>query len=145
MIRGVSIYPREKFCTDQGCVYKWAQPQDPFFEKFGEVYFSSIVPGVIKGWNIHTISDMNLVCISGSVRFVLYDRRSDSPTKGTIQEFTIGRDSYDLVHIPHGVAFSWKALGSDEALIGNLATQAYAQGELIKIDPKSGEIPYQWQ
>ena len=144
MIKGVGVYPRKKICTDQGCVYKWVGVHDPFFEKFGEIYFSSILPGVIKGWNVQTISDTNMICIIGAIHLVLYDRRIDSPTHGMIQEVVISNDVYDLVHIPYGVAFSWKAMGEHEAFVGNLATETYTPEELIKIDAHTGEIPYQW-
>lgn len=121
------------------------QADDAFFERFGEAYVSSVVPGMIKGWNLHTRTDANIVCIAGNIKLVLYDHRKDSSTVGTVQEVMIGRDNYNLVHIPHGVAFSWKALGDEEALIANCATYAYEPGECVKIDVKSGEIPYQWQ
>jgi len=144
MINGVAVYPRKKFCTDQGCIYKWVQPDDPFFEQFGEVYFSSIVPGVVKGWNLHAKLDANMVCVVGSIKIVLCDRRPDSSTVGAIKEVTMGSESYNLLHIPHGVAFSWKVLGKETALLGNFATEPYEAGELTKIDITSAEIPYQW-
>ena len=125
-------------------MYTWARPQDPFFKQFGEVYFSSIFPGVIKGWNLHARSDTNIVCVKGSIKIALCDRRSDSSTIGAIQEITIGHESYNLVHIPHGIAFSWRALGKEDALVGNLATELYDPKELTKIDIQSGEIPYKW-
>lgn len=145
MIHGVDIQSRKKMCNEQGCVYEIMQADDVFFEQFGNVYISSIIPGVVKGWNIHTRTDTNIVCIAGNVKFVLYDRRKDSSTEGAVQEITIGRDNYNLVHIPYGVAFSWKNLGSDEALVANCATRVYDAEESLKIDVKSKEIPYQWQ
>ena len=145
MINGVGIYPREKFCNDQGCVYKMMQSDDRFFEHFGEVYFSSIKPDVIKGWNLHTRADMNMTCIDGTIRLVLYDRRPDSPSTGEIQEITMGERNYCLVHIPYGIAFSWKVLDGDSALIANCATLPHDPEECIKISLTSGDIPYQWK
>lgn len=144
MINGVGIYPRQKFCNDQGCVYKMIQDDDVFFERFGEIYFSFIKPGVIKGWNIHTRMDVNMACVNGTVLLVLYDRRPDSSSTGVIQEIIIGERDYCLVHIPHGVAFSWKALDDKSALIANCATLPHSQEELIKISLTSSDIPYTW-
>ena len=145
MIEGVTIIPLPKFCNDQGCVYKMLSENDPFFRHFGEIYFSSILPGVIKGWNLHTRIDANIACVSGDVRLVLYDRRSDSISSKTIQEVVIGEENYCLVQIPHGVAYSWQALGDKQALIGNCATASHDPQESIKIALASGEIPYQWK
>ncbi|MDP3779204.1 MAG: dTDP-4-dehydrorhamnose 3,5-epimerase family protein [bacterium] len=144
MIHGVSIHPRQKICNEQGCIYKIISSNDTFFERFGEAYVSSIAPGVIKGWNVHTRMNVNLACIAGNIKLVLFDRRKESETAGEAQEVMIGDDSYALVHIPHGVAFSWKVLGEAAAMIANCATLPYDAGELIKIDIAGGEIPYQW-
>lgn len=144
MINGVCVYPRQKICNNKGCVYKMIQSNDTFFERFGEVYFSSLKPNVIKGWNLHTRADMNLACVTGTIHLVLYDRRPDSPSMGAIQEVTMGERDYCLVHIPHGVAFSWKALDNASALIANCATLSYTPEELIKISIASPDIPYTW-
>lgn len=145
MINDVCVYPRQKFCNDQGCVYKMMQESDECFERFGEVYFSSLKPDVIKGWNLHTRADMNMICISGDIQLVLYDQRSDSSSIGAIQEIVVGERNYCLVHIPHGVAFSWKALDRNSALIANCATLPHDPKELIKISLVSPDIPYQWK
>lgn len=145
MINGVGIYPRQKFCNEQGCVYKMMQDSDECFERFGEVYFSYIKPDVVKGWNVHTRADMNMACINGTIELVLYDRRADSPSIGTIQEIVIGERNYCLVHIPHGIAFSWKAIDGHSALVANCATLLHDPEEFTKISIASGEIPYQWK
>ena len=145
MINGVGIYPRQVFCNDQGCVYTMMQRSDECFERFGEVYFSYIKSDVIKGWNLHARADMNMACITGTIQLVLYDRRADHASAGAIQEIIIGERDYRLVHIPHGVAFSWKALDGQEALIANCATLLHDPKELTKISITSSEIPYQWK
>lgn len=145
MINGVGIYPRQKFCNEQGCVYKMIQSDDECFDRFGEVYFSYIKSDVIKGWNLHARADMNIACIDGTIRLVFYDCRTDSSSMGAIQEVIIGERDYHLVHIPHGVAFSWKALDGQGALIANCATLPHDPEELTNISIASGEIPYQWK
>lgn len=145
LINDVCVYPRQKFCNDQGCVYKMMQSSDECFERFGEVYFSSLKPDIIKGWNLHTRADMNMVCVCGDIQLVLYDRRTDSSSMGAIQEIIIGERNYCLLHIPHGVAFSWKALDGKSALIANCATLSHDPEELVKISLVSGDIPYQWK
>ncbi|MEK7074202.1 MAG: dTDP-4-dehydrorhamnose 3,5-epimerase family protein [Patescibacteria group bacterium] len=145
MIDGVGIYPRQMFCNEQGCVYRVMRNDDECFERFGEAYISSIKPGVVKGWNLHTRADMNIACIQGIIRLVLYDQRQDSPSRGVIEEITMGKDNYCLVHIPHGVAFSWKVLNRDEAYLMNCSTLPHDPDELLKMDIIGSDIPYQWK
>jgi dTDP-4-dehydrorhamnose 3,5-epimerase len=121
------------------------QHDDKCFERFGEVYFSSIKPNVIKGWNFHMRADMNMVCIVGTIQLVLYDHRTNSASARKIQEIIIGEHDYRLIHIPHGVAFSWKALDGHGAVIASCATLPYDPEELTKINLASGGIPYQWK
>ena len=35
---------------ERGTIYHMLKSTDPHFTKFGEIYFSSIYPGVVKGW-----------------------------------------------------------------------------------------------
>ena len=145
MINGVYVRELQKFCNDQGCVLKMLSENDFYFDRFGEIYFSSIMPGVVKGWNVHTRQDANMVCISGNVQLVLYDRRSDSESFQAIQEVSMGENHYCLVQIPPGIAYSWKAHDGKSALIANCATLPHDPQESIKIALTSNEIPYQWK
>ena len=49
MIEGVRITPLKTFSDERGSVKKMMSCVDPIFKKFGEVYFSVILPGKIKG------------------------------------------------------------------------------------------------
>ena len=70
---------------------------DPHFTKFGEIYFSKIYRGAIKGWYIHERVTLNYCVVYGMVKLVLYDPREDSRTKGNLVELFIGDDNYCLV------------------------------------------------
>ena len=54
MIDGVMVIPLKKICDERGMIMHMLKSTDPHFEKFGEVYFSTAYPGVIKGWHEHT-------------------------------------------------------------------------------------------
>ena len=73
---------------------------DPHFIQFGEIYFSTIYKGVIKGWHRHLEMTLNYACISGRVKLVIYDDRENSPTRGAIMEQFLGPEHYALVQIP---------------------------------------------
>ena len=53
---------------------------DPHFIDFGEIYFTSIYPGVVKGWHRHREMTLNYACIFGRIKLVLYDDRPGSAT-----------------------------------------------------------------
>lgn len=57
----------------KGSVVKVLQKSDGSFEGFGELYFSFVNFGQIKGWKKHRVYSLNLVVVSGSVTFAIYD------------------------------------------------------------------------
>ena len=117
---------------------------DPLFQEFGEIYFSSVNPGKIKGWTVHKTADINLSCIYGHIKCVLADLREGSVTKGAIEEVMLGGDDYVILHVPHGIAVAFEGGDDVPAMLANCSTLPHSPDEMIKIDPHSGEINYQW-
>ena len=117
---------------------------DPHFEGFGEIYFSVVYPGVVKGWHLHKRMTLNYAVVFGMIKLVLYDPRENSPTKGEIQELFIGEDNYVFVKIPPGIWNGFKGMGVKPAIVGNCATIPHDPDELVRLDPFSKEIPYDW-
>ena len=64
---------------------------DPNFDEFGEIYFSKVNPGIVKGWHLHKEMTLNYLLITGEILVVLYDDRENSPTKGLYQEIPLSR------------------------------------------------------
>ena len=77
MIEGVIITPLRRIPDERGTIMHMMRNDSPAFTKFGEIYFSSVYPGVIKAWHIHDIMTLNYYVVSGTIKFVLYDERSD--------------------------------------------------------------------
>jgi len=144
MIAGVNITPLKKIPDEKGTVMHMLKSTDPHFIGFGEIYFSTIYPGVVKGWHIHKKMTVNNAVIVGRVKLVLYDMRENSPTKGELMELFIGEDNYVLVQIPPGVASGWKAIGNERAIMANCGTIPHNPDEMIRIDPFDKNIPYKW-
>ena len=82
------------------------------FERFGEIYFSTVYPGVVKGWHIHKRMTLNYAVPVGMVKLVCYDDRADSPTRGEVQELHVGELNYALVTIPPLVWNGFKGEGT---------------------------------
>ncbi len=144
MIEGVKIIKRDKIVDERGIVLHMLRNDDEHFEQFGEIYFSVIFPGVIKGWHIHKKMTLNYAVIVGNIKLVLYDQREESSTYGELQEIYLGEDNYCLVQIPPHIVNGFKAIGNEKAIVANCATHPHDPDEIVRIDPFSGEIPYDW-
>ena len=144
MIDGVKIKPLKKICDERGMVMHMLRCDDPEFEKFGEIYFSCIYPGVVKGWHIHKKMTLNYAVIKGMIKLVLYDDRLKSPTKGELMDIHMGDDNYVLATIPPQVWNGFKGIGTEMAIVANCATQPYNPDEISRLDPIKNKIPYNW-
>ena len=114
------------------------------FEAFGEIYFSCVFPGAIKAWHIHKRMTLNYAVPLGGIRFVLYDDRPDSPTRGEVQEMVLGPDNYRLVTVPPMIWNGFKGLGSETSIVANCATIPHDPDEIVRRDPMDSTIPYDW-
>ncbi|MCL5126325.1 MAG: dTDP-4-dehydrorhamnose 3,5-epimerase family protein [Deltaproteobacteria bacterium] len=144
MINGVFVRPLTRIPDERGMIMHMLRMDDPDFEKFGEIYFSVIYAGVVKGWHLHKEMTLNYVVVSGLIKLVLYDDRVDSTTKGQLQELFIGETNYSLVHIPPGVWNGFKGIGTTAAIVANLSTIPHDPSEIVRMDPFSNHIPYDW-
>lgn len=120
---------------------------DEFFTQFGQVYLSTIYPGVVKGWHFHKVQTDNIAIIKGMVKFVLYDDRPESVTRGEIVELFIGEQNPVLVVVPPGVIHGMKGIGLEPALMINCPTEPYdpAQPDEFRRPPDDPAIPYDWR
>jgi dTDP-4-dehydrorhamnose 3,5-epimerase len=144
MIDGVEINQLNIIPDERGMILKMLRNDDPVFEEFGEIYFSLIYPGVVKGWHIHKKMTLNYAVISGLIKLVLYDDRDASPTKGEVQEIFLGRENYKLVTIPPMVWNGFKGIGTESAIVANCATLPHDPNEIERMDPFENNIPYYW-
>ena len=144
MINGVLVKPLSQIPDERGKIMHMLRADDPYFEQFGEIYFSVVYPGVIKGWHLHKEMTLNYAVISGMIKLVLYDPREDSTTKGEIQELFIGEDNYVLVKIPPSIWNGFKGIGAKPAIVANCATMPYHPDEIERLDPFVSDIPYEW-
>jgi len=145
MIEGVVVKELAVIPDERGRVMPMLRITDREFERFGEIYFSTVYPGVVKGWHLHTKMTLHYAVVSGMVKLVLYDERPDSPTGGRIQELFIGEDNYVLVKVPPGVWNGFEGLGVKEAILANCASHAHDPREIVRRDPRTETIPYRWK
>ncbi|MDR3414442.1 MAG: dTDP-4-dehydrorhamnose 3,5-epimerase family protein [Formivibrio sp.] len=144
MISGVQIIPLRQIVDERGKIMHMLRADADHFVSFGEIYFSCVNPGAIKAWHIHKIMTLNYAVPFGQIKFVLYDDREDSPTRGEIQEIFLGPDSYNLVVVPPLVWNGFKGIGTTPALIANCASIPHNAGEIERKNPFDPSIPYDW-
>lgn len=143
-IHDVRITPLRRIADERGAVFHMLREDAPVFERFGEIYFSLIYPGVVKGWHIHKRMTLNYAVPVGMVKLVCYDDREQSPTRGVVQEVHVGELNYALVTIPPLIWNGFKGEGDQPALVANCATAPHDPDEIDRLDPFTNEIPYDW-
>jgi dTDP-4-dehydrorhamnose 3,5-epimerase len=144
MIEGVKIIPLKQILDERGKIMHMLKTSDPHFDKFGEVYFSCVFPGVIKGWHIHELMTLNYAVPHGRIKLVLHDDRAGSSTRGKTQEIFLGPDNYQLVVIPPKVWNGFKGIGTEMALVANCSDIPHDPNEISRMDPFDPRIPYKW-
>ena len=145
MIEGVKITELKQILDERGKVMHMLRSDSAVFKSFGEIYFSCIYPGAIKGWHLHKKMILNYAVPHGNIKFVLYDDRPDSPTKGELQEIFMGEGHYCLVTVPFGVWNGFKGIGSNVAVVANCASISHDPEEIVRKDPFDKSIPYNWE
>jgi dTDP-4-dehydrorhamnose 3,5-epimerase len=144
MIDGVLITPLNQIVDERGKVMHVMRDDSEGFAGFGEIYFSSIYPGAIKGWHIHKKMTLNYAVPQGNIKFVLYDDRKGSSTKGEVQEIFLGPDKYCRVTVPPMIWNGFKGVGFETAIVANCASIAHDPDEIGRRDPFDPYIPYDW-
>lgn len=144
MIEGVKITPLKQILDERGKIMHMLRCTDSDYVSFGEIYFSCVYPGVIKGWHLHKKMILNYAVPHGKIKLVLYDGRQESPTHGEIQELFLGPDNYCLVTIPPFVWNGFKGVGTETAIVANCSSIPHDPNEIKRMDPFDHSIPYSW-
>ncbi|MBI5124427.1 MAG: dTDP-4-dehydrorhamnose 3,5-epimerase family protein [Candidatus Omnitrophica bacterium] len=147
MIKGVKVKKLKIIPDERGRLMEILRSDDEMFEKFGQVYMTTALPGVVKAWHWHKLQNDNFTCIYGKMRLALYDAREDSLTQGEVNEFMISPEDPMLVHIPKLIYHGFKCLGDSEALVINTVTEPYnyKNPDEFRVDPYDKTIPYDWR
>lgn len=144
MIDGVKVRPLKQILDERGKIMHFLRNDDPDFEKFGEAYFSQVLPGAIKAWHLHKAMTLNYVVVTGRIKLVLYDGREGSPTKGELMELFLSPEDHKRVTVPSGVWNGFKGVSPEPAIVANCATLPHDPAEIVRLDPFDPSIPYTW-
>lgn len=114
------------------------------FEKFGEIYFSTVVKNGIKAWHLHKEATLNYACVKGNVKLVLFDDRDLSSTKGKYQELILSPKNYFLVTIPPNIWNGFKNLDNEESIIANCLNIPHSEKEMVRESYDSKNFNFDW-
>src|SRR5271166_3885538 len=91
LIDGVRQRRAVTHVDERGTVCEMFNPAWGFDEApLSYVYQATLLPGYVKGWVLHYEQDDRLFFATGRLRIVLFDGRSDSPTRGVLNKFESG-------------------------------------------------------
>ena len=142
-VEGVTLTQLKTISNPKGEIKHALKAGEVDYCGFGEAYFSEVRYAEIKGWKKHSQMTLNIIVPLGQIRFVIYDDREDSRTKGIFSEVIIGVSSYHRLKIPPLVWVAFQGVSRDQNLLLNIAN--------IEHDPIESEnqalekINYNWE
>lgn len=146
LIDGVKVKATKVLPDERGRLGEILRNDDEIFEKFGQVYFTTTYPGIVKAWHWHKKQSDYFYVPKGSIKVGLYDNREGSKTKGCVNQIYMSEHIPAILRIPPGVCHGWMAIGQEEAYIINTPTEVYnpKDPDEFRIDPHDNDIPYDW-
>lgn len=108
------------------------------------LYQATVRPGKIKGWGVHRNHDDRVFTSQGTLKWVLYDDRADSPTHKLVNVIVMSEHNRGLLRIPSGVFHAVQNVGHTDALFINLPTRPYdhADPDKYRLPLNNDLIPY---
>jgi dTDP-4-dehydrorhamnose 3,5-epimerase len=147
LIDGVRIREARTIPDDRGtlCVAydpRWGFSDEPIVY----AYEVTIRPGAVKGWILHETYDDRLFLSAGSVKWVLYDDRTESPTRGRLTELYFDDHHRSLLRIPRGVWHAVQNVGTGDSRMINFPTEPYdyESPDKTRLPLDTDRIPYRF-
>ena len=133
LIPGVYLTPLRQIYVSEGDVFHAIKKSSEHFMGFGEAYFSLIHQNSIKGWKKHNQVTLNIVVPVGSIRFVIFDDRRESPANGTFWEVTIGEHNYCRLTVCPGLWVAFQGVSDKSNLLLNLIDEEHDPDEATNV------------
>jgi dTDP-4-dehydrorhamnose 3,5-epimerase len=123
---GVTLTPLKKITHPKGDIFHAMKASDDGFFGFGEAYFSTVNQGEVKGWKKHTEMTLNLVVVTGEIKFVVYDDNSFYSVK-------LSKNNYQRLTVEPGLWLAFKGVSAENMLL-NLASIEHNTNESENVD-----------
>ena len=141
-IEGVILTPLKKIDVPGGAVLHGMKKSDRGYCGFGEAYFSRVDSGIIKAWKKHNLMTLNLMVCEGKVKFVIYDDRLESVSKGIFFEVCLNQDFHCRLTVPPKVWMGFQGQDKNTSTLLNIVDIEHSPDELDRLEIP--EINYNW-
>jgi dTDP-4-dehydrorhamnose 3,5-epimerase len=128
------VYIPAKASMQGGSIYPVLSSNEPGFDGFGELYFSSIPPGVTKGWIKHTRMIMNLVVPFGEIDMYFVDDRAQSSTYQKKLQVKMSQANPARLTLPPEIWFAFRCRGEIESTLMNVSNILHDPAEFVRAD-----------
>lgn len=130
VIHDVILTPLRAIAAPGGEVLHAMTRNDPGFTGFGEAYFSTIEYRKVKAWKRHSSMTLNLMVPVGEIRFVVFDERPNSVSRGRNQIVQLSRaKNYLRLTVPPGVWMGFQGLSTTPSILLNIADMPHDPNE----------------
>lgn len=119
-IKGVEVKKLQIHADSRGMLMEILRSDDKMFKKFGQVYITTALPGVVKAWHFHQKQTDHFTCVHGLARLVLH-----SDDMGEFNEFVIGTRNPVLISIPPHIHHGFMNIGTEECIMINVPTGVF--------------------
>ncbi len=131
---GVTLTPLKQIKHPKGDIFHAMKASDDGFFGFGEVYFSTVNQGEVKGWKKHTEMTLNLVVVTGEIEFVVYDDNS-------FYSVNLSKNNYQRLTVEPGLWLAFRGVSIENMLL-NLASIEHNANESENVDLY--DFDYNW-
>ena len=131
---GVTLTPLKQITHPKGDIFHAMKASDDGFFGFGEVYFSTVNQGEVKGWKKHTEMTLNLVVVTGEIEFVVYDDNGFYSVK-------LSKNNYQRLTVEPGLWLAFRGVSVENMLL-NLASIEHNANESENVDLY--DFDYNW-
>jgi dTDP-4-dehydrorhamnose 3,5-epimerase len=87
---------------------------------------------------------VNYICVVGKIKLVLFDDRSESSTKGILDEIFLTTDNYSLVSVPPGIWNGFKSIENKFSIIANCSDIPHDKKEMLRRPFDDPYFNYNW-
>jgi dTDP-4-dehydrorhamnose 3,5-epimerase len=130
-----SVKSLERISIEAGDIRKYLKLSDSEFSGFGEIYFSYANKNFIKAWKKHNKMTMNIMVVSGEIKFVFY-------VDGNFKEIILKGSENKLLTVNPGIWFGFEGIGENN-LICNIANIEHSEDELERKEIL--DLEYKWR
>lgn len=140
-MKGVWVKPLNVIPDERGVVRKIVTASELFLP-IRDVYYTSVYKDIVKGWHGYITKTICFTCISGCVKFVLWDGRTQSESYGETESYIIGTNAYFRISVPPGIYSAFKGIADFSEIIV-VADEEFDENRIIRKPIE--EIEYDWR